>query len=131
VSGIVIFVVAFMILLAVCCYRSKIMLGTNIMKAAAAFVMTQNFLFLLPLLLFVMTLLFTAYCIALAVAFYSLGKPVPNLRGVYPFQHYYLTIYVKMLIGVHVLYFIWGLFFIIETCSFIVVGSAVNWYFKL
>lgn len=130
VGGIAIFVVALFILLVVCCYRKKIMLGSNIMKAAAAFVLTQTFLFLLPLLLFVTTLIFTAYCIALAAAFYSLGHPVDNIRGAYPFQHYYITTPVKMLIGLLAFYFVWGLFFIIETCSFIVVGSAISWYFQ-
>jgi|JI61114C2RNA_FD_contig_41_4647961_length_1208_multi_1_in_0_out_0_4 hypothetical protein len=107
------FVIAFFILLVVCCYRKKIMLGSNIMKAAAAFVLTQTLLFLLPLLLFIITLIFSTYCIALGVAFYSLGQPVDNLRDAYPFQHYHLTLAVKWLIGLLVFYFIWGLMFII------------------
>lgn len=130
IAGIVMFVVAFLILLLVCCYRRKIILGSNIMKAAAAFVLTQTFLFLLPLLLFIMTLIFTVYCIALGIAFYSLGQPVENFRGAYPFQHYYLTKEVRLLIALLVFYFVWGLFLIIETCTFIVVGSAISWYFQ-
>jgi hypothetical protein len=125
------FVLASIILLAMCCYRNKIMLGDKIMKATASFVMSQTFLLLLPLILLVVTLLFTAYCIALSAAFYSLGEPIPSPRGAYPFQHFHLTKNVKILLGVHILYYLWGLFFIIETCSFIVVGSAVNWYFKV
>lgn len=125
------FFIAFLTVLMACCYRRKITLGANIMKASSAFVSSEPWLYLLPVILFILTLIFTTFCIAVSLSVYSLSRPTPNSRTAYPFQHYYLPVHLKMLIGVLVVYFIWGLFFFGETCCFIVAGAATNWYFKL
>lgn len=125
------FVLTLSILLIVCCYRRKIMLGINIMRASSAFVNSLPFLSLLPILLFLFTAIFTAFCLVLLISFYSLGEPTEGVTELSPFQRYHLNWYAKTLIGFLGFYFLWGLSFIIELCTFLVVGMAVNWYCRI
>lgn len=81
------------------------------MKASSAFVTNEPWLYLLPVVLFIFTLVFATFCIAVSLSLYSLSQPTPNSRTALPFQHYYLPIPLKLLVGVLVIYFIWGLFF--------------------
>lgn len=125
------FFLTLVILLIVCCYRRKIMLGINIMRATSAFVNSLPFIILLPVVLFLFTAIFTAFCLLLLLSYYSLGEPTTGVIELSPFQRYHLDWYVKALIGLLGFYFIWGLGFIVELCSFLVTGMAVNWYFRV
>lgn len=74
-------------------------------------------------------ILFIALWILEALGYYSLGTP-KTVQHQYPFQHFDVPDWVIGLGVFHVFYLIWNLFFLIETGSFIIGGTAVSWYYK-
>ena len=129
IAAVVCFLLAFLILLLLCCFKKRIRLATSIIKVAANFVASHCMIILLPLGLFLITILFVAVWILQAFGFYSLGTPYTAPHQ-YPFAHFQLSVWVKILFGFHVLYLIWTLMFLIETSTFIIGGAATNWYYS-
>ena len=74
-------------------------------------------------------IIFIVLWILEALGFYSLGTPTTGQHQ-YPFQHFSIPTWILVIGGFHVFYLIWGLFFLIETGSFIIGGAAVSWYYK-
>lgn len=128
IGAVICFILAILIVVLVCCYRHRISLATSIVKVTANFVSSNCLLVLLPIVIFVITIAFLVLWVFQALGFYSLGTPV-NREHQYPFQHFEVTAAMKILFGFHIAYLIWTLMFLIETNSFIIGGTATNWYY--
>lgn len=120
---------AALIILMACCFRKRLSLASSIVKVTANFVSSNCGIILLPLLLFVIMVLFIALWILEALGYYSLGTP-KTVEHQYPFQHFDVPDWIVGVGVFHVFYLIWDLFFLIETGSFIIGGAAVSWYYK-
>ena len=123
------FLFAFLILLLLCCFRKRIALATSIIKVAANFVSSHCLVVLLPIILFVVSCFFLVLWVLQALGFYSLGVPYHTTHQ-YPFAHFKITAWIKILFAVHVIFLLWTLMFLIETSTFIVGGTATDWYYK-
>lgn len=128
IAAIICFLLAILVVVLVVCNKRSITLATSIVKITAKFVSDHCCLVLLPIIIFVVTLAFLVLWVFQALGFYSLGKPV-TAEHQYPFQHFEVTGAMKALFVFHILYLIWALMFFIETNSFIINGTAVNWYY--
>ena len=122
------FLFAFLILLLVCCFRKRIALATSIIKVAANFVSKHCLIVLLPIVLFVVTLFFLVLWVLQALGFYSLGTPYHTPHQ-YPFAHFKISVWIEILFAVHVIFLLWTLMFFIETSTFIIGGTATDWYY--
>ena len=129
IGAVVCFLFAFLLLLLLCCFRRRIALATSIVKVAANFVSNNCGVVLLPIFLFVVTLLFIALWVFQALGFYSLGTPYTSYHQ-YPFAHFRLSFWIYILFAVHVVYFLWTLMFLIETNTFLIGGTATDWYYS-
>ena len=129
VAAVICFIFAVLIIVLVCCFRKRISLATSIVKVAANFVSSNCGIIFLPVILFIITIAFLVLWVFQALGFYSLGTPT-QVEHQYPFQHFQITGWIKLLFAVHVIYLVWVLMFLIETSSFIVGGAATNWYYK-
>ena len=123
------FLFAFLIVLLLCCFRKRISLATSIVKVAANFVSSHCLVVVLPVFLFIVTIVFLVLWTLQALGFYSLGTPY-HTKHQYPFAHFTVSGWVKALFAVHVIFLLWTLMFLIETSTFIVGGTATNWYYK-
>jgi hypothetical protein len=81
-------------------------------KVSANFVSSNCGVIILPLLLFVVMILFIALWILEALGYYSLGTPSTAVHQ-YPFQHFDVPNWILALAVFHVFYLIWTLFFLI------------------
>lgn len=124
-----VFILAILIIVMVCCVRKRLALASSIVKVSANFVSSNCGIVFLPLLLFVVMVLFIALWILEALGYYSLGNP-STAEHQYPFQHFDVPNWILAVGVFHVFYLIWNLFFLIETGSFIIGGAAVSWYYK-
>ena len=124
------FLLAFAIVLFVCCYRSRISLAAKITEVAAVFVGQKCLVILVPLIMFGVTLALLVLWVAEALGFYSLGTPTNCTSHCYPFQHFNLSTSVYILLAVHVFYLLWIVFFMISASEFLIGGTATGWYFK-
>ena len=115
VVSIISFLLAFAIVLFVCCYRSRISLAAKITEVSAIFVAQKCLIILVPLIMFGVTLALLVLWIAEALGFYSLGTPTNCTSHCYPFQHFNLSNWVYALLVVHVFYLLWIIFFMIST----------------
>ena len=107
------FLLAFAIVLFVCCYRSRISLAAKITEVAAVFVAKKCLIVLVPFLMFAVTLFFVVLWVLEALGYYSLGAPV-HCTHCYPFQHFNLSNWIYVLLVVHVFYLLWGIFFLVS-----------------
>ena len=124
------FILAFAIILFVCCYRSKISLAAKITEVSAIFVAKHCMIVLVPLIMFAITLAVVILWIAEALGFYSLGTPVSCTTHCYPFHHFNLSTAVKILLVVHVFYLLWLIFFMVSVSEFLIGGTACGWYYS-
>lgn len=76
IAAVVCFLLAILIIVLLCCFRKRIALAASIVKVAANFVSGNLGVVVLPLLLFVITLLFLTLWVFQALGFYALGPPV-------------------------------------------------------
>lgn len=112
-----------------CCLRKRLALASSIVKVSANFVSSNCGIIFLPLVLFVIMVLFIALWVLEALGYYSLGNP-KTVEHQYPFQHFDVPNWIIAVGVFHIFYLIWTLFFLIETGSFIIGGAAVSWYYK-
>jgi hypothetical protein len=126
--AVICFVFAVLILVLLCCFRKRIALATSIIKVAANFIASHCLIVLLPVLLFVVTLIFLTVWVLQTLGFYSLGVPYTTAHQ-YPFAHFQITAWIQVLFAFHIVYLLWTLMFLIETSTFIVGGAATNWYY--
>lgn len=126
--AVIFFVMAFLILLLVICFRHRISLATSIIKVASKFTTDNCLIVLLPVLLFVVMVVVLVLWVFQALGFYSLGTPT-TAEHQYPFQHFKITSGIQVLFGFHVFYMVWALMFLIDTSTFIIGGAATNWYY--
>lgn len=84
---------------------------------------------MLPIVLFVILVIYLSLWVLQALGFYSLGTPNTSQHQ-YPFQHFNTTDSIKLLFGFHIFHLVWVLLFFIETSNFIIGGTAVSWYYK-
>ena len=124
-----VFVLALLIIIMVCCFRKRLSLASSIVKVSANFVSSNCFIVILPILLFLVMILFIALWILEGLGYYSLGNPT-TVKHQYPFQHFEVPNWIIGLGIFHVFYLLWNLFFLIETGSFIIGGAACSWYYK-
>lgn len=122
-------ILAVLIVVMACCFRKRLALASSIVKVSANFVSSNCGIVFLPLLLFVVMVLFIALWILEALGYYSLGNP-STVEHQYPFQHFDVPNWILGVGVFHVFYLLWTLFFLIETGSFIIGGAAVSWYYK-
>ncbi len=128
-GAVICFLFAILLVVVACCLRRQISLASSIIKVASRFVTEHCMIVLLPLVLFFVTLAFTTLWVFQAFGFYSLGTATTT-KHQYPFQHFTVPTYVKVLFGFHVFYLIWGVMFFVETDNFIVGGAATSWFFR-
>jgi hypothetical protein len=131
VIGITCLLLALLVLFSICAQCHRINLGVRVIETAARFVGGQYGIQTLSVLLFFATVCFLALMILFGVAFYSLGVEIDANIKAPPYQIYMLRPWHKMMTAIWALYTFWGLAFLLDTCSFFVSGTAVNWYFKL
>lgn len=81
------FITAMVLILVACCYYRKISLAGRIVSTATNFMTSQCTLAFLPVVMFILLTIFILYWLALAVGFYSLGKPITVTHSL-PFQHF-------------------------------------------
>jgi len=129
VFSIVCFILAGAVLLFVCCYRSRISLAAKITQVSSIFVAKQCLITLVPLVMFLITLAWLVLWLLEAFGFYSLGTPV-SCTQCYPYQHFNLPTSVYILLGVHVFYLLWIIFYMIGASEFLICGTACEWYFQ-
>jgi hypothetical protein len=122
-------ILAILVTIMVCCVRKRLSLASSIIKVSANFVSSNCGIVFLPLLLFVVMVIFIALWILEALGYYSLGEPT-TVEHQYPFQHFNVPKWIAAVGVFHVFYLLWNLFFLIETGSFIIGGAAVSWYYK-
>ena len=91
--AVVCFLFAFLILLLLCCFKKRISLATSIVKVAANFVQSHCLVVLLPVFLFIVTLVFLVLWVLQALGFYSLGTPY-HTKHQYPFAHFRITAWI-------------------------------------
>jgi hypothetical protein len=127
--AIVCYLLALVIFVVFCCFRSRLGLASKIVEVAAVFVAGNCGIVLVPFIMFIVTILFVALWILEALGFYSLGTPV-HTPNQYPFQHFETGNTIIALGVVHIFYLFWGIFFLIETSSFLIIGTAASWYYK-
>jgi hypothetical protein len=123
------FLVALLIIVMMFCFRKRIALASSIVKVSAKFVAGNCGIVLVPVVLFIVMVLFIALWILEALGYYSLGEP-KNEPHQYPFQHFNVPTEILVLGGVHMFYLIWGIMFLIDTGSFLIGGAACSWYYK-
>ena len=95
-----------------CCFRQRISLASSIIKVSARFVDGNLGVLVLPLILFIVMILFLAVWVLEALGYYSLGTPVTAPHQ-YPFQHFETTWTIKALGIVHVFFLFWVMFFLV------------------
>jgi hypothetical protein len=127
--GIAVLLLAVLITIMVCCVRKRLSLASSIIKVSATFVTANCSIVFLPILLFVIMVLFVALWILEALGYYSLGTPT-NAEHKYPFQQFDVPSWIVAVGIFHIFYLLWNLVFFIETGSFIIGGAATSWYFK-
>jgi len=110
--AIICFLFAFVIMLATICIRRRLSLAAAIVKVASNFVSKNFYIVLLPMLLFVVTLIYLAFWVLQALGFYSLGTPT-KAEHQYPFQHFKVTASIEILFVFHIFSLIWVLLFFI------------------
>ena len=115
--------------MAFCCFRKRIKLASIVVKVSAKFVNENCGILFLPLILFVIMVIFLVLWILEALGYYSLGTPVHEKEQL-PFQHFETSGAIKALGLAHVFQLLWVLFFLVETGDFIVAGAACSWYFQ-
>ena len=128
IAGIVALLLAVIIAIAFCCYRRRIKLAATIVKVSARFVNENCAITFLPLILFIVMVIFLALWILEALGYYSMGEPVREEKQL-PFQHFKTTGTVQALGVIHIFQLFWAMFFLVETGDFIVAGAATSWYF--
>lgn len=112
IAAVICFVLAFIIVLIICCFKRRISLATSIVKVAANFVSKHCLIVLLPVVLFLVMVLFLAVWILQALGFYSLGPPYTAPHQ-YPFAHFHITPWIQALFGFHILFLLWTIMFLI------------------
>lgn len=127
--SIVCFVLAAAILIFFCCFRSRISLASKIIELSAAFATKNCYIVLIPLVLFLVTLLFLTLWLLEAFGYYSLGTP-SHYEHSYPYQHFELSKSIYALGALHIFYLLWVIFFLIHTDKFLINGTAASWYFQ-
>jgi hypothetical protein len=128
--SIISFLLAFAVVLFVCCYRSRIRLASKIVEVSAVYVAKNCFILVVPLVMFVTTLALLALWVVEALGYYSLGTPVACSPQCLPFQHFNLPNTVYALMVLHIFFLLWFIFFMIHTNEFLITGSASSWYYS-
>ena len=123
------FALALIIFIVMCCFRKRLSLASKIVEVSAVFVAENCGIVLVPFLLFIVTFLFIALWIVEAFGFYSLGTP-SHQPFQYPYKHFEVGNQIVALGIVHIFYLFWGIFFLIETSSFLITGTAASWYYR-
>lgn len=123
------FFLAAAILVFFCCFKSRIDLASKIIEVSAVFVAKNCYIVLIPLIMFIVTLLFLALWVLEALGYYSLGTPTKNKQS-YPYQHFDMSKSIYALLALHIFYVLWVVFFLIHTSNFLINGTACSWYFK-
>jgi len=67
---------------------------------------------MLPVVLFLVTVLYLALWVMQALGFYSLGTPT-TAEHQYPFQHFDTPDSIKVLFGFHIFHLVWVMLFLI------------------
>jgi len=88
--GILAIVLGALVLILMCCLRKRLALASKIVEVSAVFVAKNCIIVFLPLLLFIVTLVFIALWVLEALGYYSLGKATSNEHH-YPYQNFELT----------------------------------------
>ena len=122
-------ILAALIVIGFCCYHRKIKLAATIVKVSARFVKENCTISFLPLILFLVMIIFMTIWILEALGYYSMGEPTYEEKQL-PFQHFETTTFVKVVGIVHIFQLFWIIWFLVETGDFIVAGAATSWYFK-
>lgn len=127
--SVICFGLAAAILIFFCCFKSRINLASKVIEVSAVFVAKNCYIVLIPLILFIVTLLFLALWILEALGYYSLGTPTHDKHS-YPYKHFELSKTLYGLLALHIFYVLWVVFFLIHTSNFLINGTACSWYFE-
>lgn len=133
--GIIFLLLALAVLMTTCSQCWRINLSVRVIECASRFVGGQFSMQMLPLLLFLIAVIFAAVMFLMIAAMFSLGTPPPentsHQKGhTLPYQLHVLRPGFKVAAWLAVFYTLWGLSFIMDTSTFLVSGTAVNWYFR-
>lgn len=127
VSGVFLINLGVIIVIGLICYRYRIKLICDIVKISALFIRQNPSISILPFLMFSLTVLYLVLAIFEALGYYSLGTPYHNERQL-PFQHFIMTLGVKILMVLHVFHLLWMIYFFMDSNDFIISGAVVDWY---
>lgn len=87
IGGVIALILAFLIIIAFCCFRKRIKLAATIVKVSSRFVEENCCISILPLILFVVMVIFLVLWILEALGYYSMGVPTHEPKTL-PFQHF-------------------------------------------
>lgn len=106
IAGIVLLSLAFIFILCICCILNKIRLAVSVIQASARFMTDNPRVVLVPVASFVVSIVFFAYWLVVALYVYSSGG-VSSKDGTLPFGHVSITTDIKIFGFTHLFGLFW------------------------
>jgi len=124
------FVIAFVGLVAICCWRDRINLSVAVLKASAGFIEEETTTLLIPPLMFVKSVAFYVGWVFIAVYIVGMNEITPDSKNHYPIANIdWGTENVTMLVY-HFFGLFWGHAFGVGVSQFVIASAACIWYFS-
>lgn len=113
--------------LSICCLWNRIMLAVNIIQATADFITDYQKILFVPVLLAVFLLTYIFYWGVAAVYIFSVGDVVHKEGRIYGRVAW--TTQTRVFWYTHLVSFLWNVSFMLYLSQFMIIVTAVTWYF--